>query len=84
MAKVSLSHDEFAKIMKSFPDIINPRRYYVVTDGAETFVFVPIKSSRHLHYYEVKALGESYSKLKQELENKGFTVVVGDVTFLPG
>jgi len=83
MAKITLGHEEFEKLMKMYTDIINPKRYYVVTDGSDTFIFVPIKTSRHLHYYEVKARGEAYEKLRQLLENRGFTVVLGEVTFLP-
>jgi len=84
MAKVRIVDlDQFRKLMRRYPEIFAPSRYYVVTDG-ETFVFVPIKSSRHLHYYEIKLRGEDYEKFRAELEQKGFEVVEGDVTFLPG
>ena len=83
MAKIALSVEDFEKLASKYPDIINPKRYYVVTDGAETLVLVPLKSSRHLHYYEIKARGESYERAKQFLENRGFTIVIGEVTFLP-
>ncbi len=84
MAKIALNVDEFEKLMKAYQEILSPKRYYVVTDGVETFIFVPIKTSRHLHYYEVKARGENYEKLRAMLEQRGFVVVLGEVTFLPG
>lgn len=79
-----MSHEEFEKLLKRFSDVLNPKRYYVVTDGESTFVLVPAKSSRHLHYYEIKAHGESYGKVKSLLEQRGFEIVLGEVTFLPG
>ncbi len=85
MAKVTVSIEEFRRLMKKYADIFRPDRYYVVEDGMERFIFVPIKTSRHLHYYEVRTKGgEEYEKFKQELKNRGFEVILGEVTFLPG
>ena len=68
MAKIRVVDlNQLKKLMQRYPDIFTPSRYYVVTDG-ETMVFVPIKSSRHLHYYEIKLHGEEYEKFKAELE----------------
>ena len=83
VAKIVLGPEEFERLLQRFSEVIHPRRYYVVADGGSALVLVPLKSSRHLHYYEVRARGESYTKLKSALEQRGFVVVEGEVVYLP-
>ena len=83
MARIRVPEEEGEKILRL--DEVRPTRYIVVTDGVSTLVLVPRKTSRHLHYYEIVYTDEKrLSEARMELEKRGFTVVVGEVSFLPG
>jgi len=86
VAKVSLmSTEQLRRLLDRFSDMINPKRYYVVTDREAYLVLVPVKTSRHTHYYELASVKrEDLENLLAELERRGFTIIEGSVTFLPG
>ena len=81
MVKIVTSFEDFERLRKRFSDLITPKRYVVVTDDFELFIFTPIRTSRHLHYYEFRVKPERYEEIRKMYEKLGFEVISGDVHF---
>lgn len=86
MAKITLkTRDDFKGFIEKYKLIVRPDRYVVVTDKVSKITLVPLKTSRHLHYLEFQTDNpKEVEELLGYLEKQGFTVVTGDVTFIPG
>jgi len=77
MAVITLTTiDDFKKVLK----YVNSNSHLAITDSANTIWLVPLKSSRHRHYFIYKAPSEKQLReILQEIGKQGIEIIQGEV-----